>query len=156
MINIDAVFKEITEITRLVIKSMSSVDIIQGKTYTTEENPIIGDLSATLGIMGETRLTLTVSFKKEAATMIYYGLFQGEDAEPSINHLADMVGEITNVIAGKYRSYLSRKGMKFESSIPSIVVGPQRLYHPTGCITRAIPFYMEDSAMYIEISISSD
>jgi chemotaxis protein CheX len=156
MINVDAVFKEIAEITKLVIKSMSSVEVIQGKTYRSEDNPIIGDLSATIGITGERKLSLTISLKKEAAIMIYFGLFQGEGVEPSINHLADMVGEMTNVIAGRYKSYLAKKDMKFESSIPIIVVGNQRLYHPTGYITRAIPFYIEDSHMYIEVSISSD
>jgi CheY-specific phosphatase CheX len=156
MINIDAIFTEITEITRLVIKSMTSVEIIEGKTYRSEDNPIVGDMSATIGITGETKITLTLSLKKEAATMIYYKLFQGEGTEPEMNHLGDMVGEITNVVAGRYKNYLSKQGMKFESTIPIIILGQQRLYHPTGCITRAIPFYIEDSHMYIEISVRSE
>jgi CheY-specific phosphatase CheX len=149
MINIDAIFKEISEITRLVIKSMTSVEIIEGKTYRSEDNPIVGDMSAT-------KITFTLSLTKEAATMIYYKLFQGEGEEPELNHLADMVGEMTNVIAGRYKNYLSKQGMKFEATIPIIVTGQQRLYHPTGCITRAVPFYLEDSHMYIEISVRSE
>jgi chemotaxis protein CheX len=154
MIDVGTIFDTFVETTQIVIKSMApEVEMARGDMCASDKNMLTADVSGMLGITGEVKLSLSVSFSKEAIFKIYAAVFPEEAMEATIFHMGDMVGEITNMIAGNFKNILSELDISFESAIPTIVVGSQQVYHPSGSITRVIPFFVDGFHMFIEVSI---
>lgn len=157
MIDIESILSSLREIPVLVIKTMASyVDIKDGPTYSGVENPLLGDISGNIGITGELSLSLTVSFSMGAIMTIYNAVFPYDENPDIDKHIKDFVGELTNMIAGNFKNYAAEFGMEFESSIPMVIVGPQRIYHPTGSITKVISFDVNGNLMFVEVGIRLD
>ena len=112
-------------------------------------------VSGNVGITGEMKISITVSFSQESITKIYQAVFPDETEDVTIFQVGDLVGEVTNMINGNMRRYLSEEDMKFDSSIPTVVVGAQQIYHPQGTIAKVIPFDMDGDFIYLEIGIKA-
>jgi chemotaxis protein CheX len=155
MINIDSVFEHLKESTALVIESMSGVKPVPGKVMPSAKNELVGYVSGNVGITGEMKISITVSFSQEALTRIYSSVFPDESEEVTIFQMGDLVGEVTNMINGNMRRYLAEESMKFDSSIPTVVVGSQQIYHPQGTIAKVIPFDLEGDFIFLEVGIKA-
>jgi len=155
MINIDSVFEHLKESTALVIESMSGVKPVAGKIMPSSKNELVGYVSGNVGITGEMKISITVSFSQEALTKIYRAVFPDEADDVTIFQMGDLVGEVTNMINGNMRRYLAEESMKFDSSIPTVVVGSQQIYHPQGTIAKVIPFDLGGDFIYLEVGIKS-
>ena len=155
MINIDSVFEHLKESTAMVIESMSGQKPIPGKIMPSAKNELVGYVSGNVGITGEMKISITVSFSQESITKIYRSVFPDEADEVTIFQMGDLVGEVTNMINGNMRRYLAEEAMKFDSSIPTVVVGSQQIYHPQGTIAKVIPFDLEGDFIYLEVGIKA-
>ncbi|MFC1549517.1 chemotaxis protein CheX [Nitrospirota bacterium] len=155
MINIDSVFEHLKESTALVIESMSGEKPLPGKVMPSAKNELVGYISGNVGITGEMKISITVSFSQESITKIYGAVFPEEADDVTIFQMGDLVGEITNMINGNMRRYLAEESMKFDSSIPTVVVGSQQIYHPQGTIAKVIPFDMGGDFIYLEVGIKA-
>jgi chemotaxis protein CheX len=155
MINIDSVFEHLKDSTALVIESMSGIKPVAGKIMPSAKNELVGYVSGNVGITGEMKISITVSFSQEALTKIYLAVFPDEASDVTIFQMGDLVGEVTNMINGNMRRYLAEESMKFDSSIPTVVVGSQQIYHPQGTIAKVIPFDLGGDFIYLEVGIKS-
>jgi chemotaxis protein CheX len=155
MIDIDSVFEFLRESTRMVIQSIANLDATPGKIIPSDKNAFVGYVSGNVGITGEMKISISVSFSQEAITKIYRAVFPEEANEVTIFHMGDLVGEITNMINGNMRRHLAENEMKFDSSIPTVVVGSQQIYHPLGTIAKVIPFDIEGDTMFLEVGIKA-
>lgn len=155
MIDIDAVFEHLRESTRMVISSVSGMQSTAGEIIPSDKNTLIGYVSGNVGITGEMKISITVSFSKEAIEKLYRAVFPDEANEVTIFHMGDLVGEVTNMINGNMRRYLAEADMKFDSSIPTVVVGSQQIYHPSGTIAKVIPFDVEGDFIFLEVGIKA-
>lgn len=155
MIDIDAVFEHLRSSTRMVISSVSGMNATAGEIIPSDKNTLIGYVSGNVGITGEMKISITVSFSKEAIEKLYRAVFPDEANEVTIFHMGDLVGEVTNMINGNMRRYLAEADMKFDSSIPTVVVGSQQIYHPSGTIAKVIPFDVEGDFIFLEVGIKA-
>ena len=155
MINIDSVFEHLKDSTALVIESMAGEKPVPGKMVPSAKNELVGYVSGNVGITGEMNISITVSFSQEALTKIYKTVFPDDAEEVTIFQMGDLVGEITNMINGNMRRYLAEEEMKFDSSIPTVVVGSQQIYHPQGTIAKVIPFDLGGDFIYLEVGIKA-
>ena len=155
MIDIDSVFLHLKDSTAMVIESMCGLKPMPGKMVASKDNTLVGYVSGNVGITGEMKISITVAISHEALTRIYLAVFPEDAEEVSIFQLGDLVGEITNMINGNMRRYLSEEDMKFDSSIPTVVVGSQQIYHPQGTIAKVIPFDLGGDFMYLEVGIKA-
>jgi len=155
MINIDSVFEHLKDSTAMVIESMAGEMPVPGKMVPSAKNDLVGYVSGNVGITGEMKISITVSFSQEALTKIYKTVFPDEAEEVTIFQMGDLVGEITNMINGNMRRYLAEEDMKFDSSIPTVVVGSQQIYHPQGTIAKVIPFDLGGDFIYLEVGIKA-
>lgn len=155
MINIDSVFEHLKESTGMVIESMTGVMPSSGKIIPSDKNTLVGYVSGNVGITGEMKISITISFSQTAITKIYKAVFPDEAEDVSVFQMGDLVGEITNMINGNMRRYLSEEDMKFDSSIPTVVVGSQQIYHPQGTIAKVIPFDLDGDFIYLEVGIKA-
>jgi len=111
---------------------------------------IIGDITGIIGLTGEERGSIAVSFTKRCILQIVKGMLDKEknciDTE-----VGDAVGELINMIAGDGRRILSSKGYKFAASIPTVVVGQNHsIEHKTKAPVIVIPFRIEDDPFFVE------
>jgi len=155
MINIDSVFEHLKESTAMVIESMAGQKPVAGKIMPSAKNTLVGYVSGNVGITGEMKISITVSFSEQALTKIYKSVFPDESEDVTIFQMGDLVGEITNMINGNMRRYLAEEEMKFDSSIPTVVVGSQQIYHPQGTIAKVIPFDLGGDFIYLEVGIKA-
>lgn len=155
MINIDSVFEHLKDSTAMVIESMCGLKPAPGKLIPSDKNKLVGYVSGNVGITGEMKISITVSFSEAALTKIYRAVFPDEAEDVTIFQMGDLVGEITNMINGNMRRYLAEEEMKFDSSIPTVVVGSQQIYHPQGTIAKVIPFDLEGDFVYLEVGIKA-
>ena len=155
MIDIDAVFEFLRDSTKMVIKTIAMVDATPGDIIPSDKNELVSYVSGNVGITGEMKISITVSFSKEAITKIYRTVFPDDASEVTIFHMGDLVGEVTNMINGNMRRHLSENNMKFDSSIPTVVVGSQQIYHPAGTISKVIPFDLDGDYMFLEVGIKA-
>jgi chemotaxis protein CheX len=155
MIDIDTLFITLRDATKNVIRTMANTEPVPGDICSPDKNPHIGYVSGNIGMTGEMKLSITVSFSKDLITKIYTKVFPEDAAQLTIFHMGDFVGEITNMISGSLRSILAGLDMKFDASIPTVVIGSQQIFHPTGTIAKIIPFEVSGDNMFVEIGIKA-
>lgn len=153
MIDIDSLFITLRDTTVQVLRTLTNMNVEPGKIVPSDKNTLVGYVSGNVGMTGEMKISMSVSFSKEAITKIYHNVFPSESKEVTIFHMGDLVGEITNMISGNLRTVLSGLEMKFDSAIPTVVIGSQQIYHPQGTIARVIPFELDGDFMFVEIGI---
>jgi chemotaxis protein CheX len=155
MIDIDSVFEHLRDSTSMVILNIAGLKAVAGDILPSDKNTLVGYVSGNVGITGEMKISISVSFSQAAITNIYAALFPEDANEVTIFHMGDLVGEVTNMINGNMRRHLAEQGMKFDSSIPTVVVGSQQIYHPAGTIAKVIPFDLEGEYMFLEVGIKA-
>jgi CheY-specific phosphatase CheX len=155
MIDLDSLFATLKDSARNVIKTMSGLDVVPGDAMTPDKNPHISYVSGNIGMTGEMKLTITVGFSEELITKIYSAVFPDEASQVTVFHMGDFVGELTNMISGGLRSTLAGLDMKFDSALPTVVIGSQQIYHPSGTIAKVIPFDVQGDTMFIEVGIKA-
>ena len=136
-----------------VLSTMASTTASSGKAYYKEDNvdAISGDVSGIMGFSGDKyKGTLVISFSEAAICDIADKIF-GEKKESVDSEIADMVGEITNMVSGGGRMKLAQSGFKFEASIPTTIIGKNHsISHKTNEKIVVVPFRTDAGEIYIE------
>ncbi len=84
----------------------------------------IGNINGAIGFGGQVTGTLFFSVSlAQAAEMA--GALLGERPDPESRECLDVVGELTNMIAGGVKTRLQNQGYSMIMSIPNIIRGPQ-------------------------------
>ncbi len=98
------------------------------------------DISAIIGITGDTSGSIIVSFPAPLACRIAGNMLMEEIADMD-QSVEDAIGEIGNIVVGSARRLLVEDGFSLSISIPTVVVGKGHKISRSGdvpCI--AIPF----------------
>ena len=124
------------------ISTMTSLSIKAEKPFADSLLQIQTEIAGVVGINSdENRGSLILSFSKAAILQIHNQIL-GE-AEPELSQsVADVVGEISNMIYGTSKSKLNKFGYNFQMSIPTIVRGSFEFIHKSKSLTVMIPFTM--------------
>jgi chemotaxis protein CheX len=70
--------------------------------------------------------------------------------------VADAVGEITNMIAGSFRTKLASDGDAWAISVPTVTVGSDFRMRPTACGHRVlIPLQIDASPVVVELILAA-
>jgi chemotaxis protein CheX len=139
--------------TKHVIKTMSGVEITPGKPYVKKDLSAKGDVTGVIGVMGQTKGTISVTFT-EAAILPIVSSMLGEPITGLSVDVRDAVGELTNMISGQARRDLVAMGMVLEGAIPSVIMGRDHsVSHITGGPILAIPFTTPNGEMTVEVCL---
>jgi chemotaxis protein CheX len=155
MIDIDTLFITLKDATKNVLMTFANAEAVAGEVCQPDKNKIVGYVSGNVGLTGEMKMSVTVSFTKELITKIYASVFPEESSQVTIFHMGDFVGEVTNMISGSLRGILAGLEMKFDAAIPTVVIGSQQIYHPSGTIAKIIPFDIGGDKMFVEVGIKA-
>jgi chemotaxis protein CheX len=111
------------------------------------------DISAIIGLTGDTAGSIILSFPKNVACRIASNMLMEEMRELNQN-VEDAVGEIGNIVVGDARRILIQDGFSLSISVPTVVVGKGHKISRSGdvpCI--AIPFHTKFGEFEVNVGL---
>ena len=69
--------------------------------------------------------------------------------------IADAIGEITNMVAGSFRTRMAREGDAWAISVPTVTMGSDFYIKPMSNGRRVLlPFRMEEQEVFVELIVT--
>ncbi len=137
-----------------VLSTMASTQVSNGEPFIRKDNSYkaFGDASGIIGFTGpKAKGSISISFSESAILDIAKKIF-GEEKDKIDAEIADMVGEITNMVSGGGRRKLSEEGYKFAASIPSTITGNNHnIFHKTNGQVTIVPFKSNAGDIFMEV-----
>jgi chemotaxis protein CheX len=141
------------EATLHVLSSLAFTKAKAGKPYLKKDSLAKGDVSGIVGLSGEARGTISVSFSEESILAIVGNMF-GEKVLEINDEVKDAVGEILNIVSGQARQKLEAMGRTLKGAIPTVITGKNHaISHITKQPIVAIPFETDNGNFTIEVCI---
>jgi len=133
-----------------VIGTMAFIKPIPGKPFVKKNSIATGDVTGLVGLTGDKCGSVSISFSKKCALAMVKNML-GDDIQDIVNDVKDAVGEITNMISGQARAGLAEKGLVFQGSTPTVIMGDNHsISHMAKSPIMAIPFETEAGDFTIE------
>ncbi|WP_462157188.1 chemotaxis protein CheX [Pseudoalteromonas sp. GB56] len=139
-----------------VLATMASTELAPGKPRVKTDEVAVGDVSGLIGMVGpQTKGSLSITFDENLALTVMERML-GE-RPPRINEeVTDMLGEITNMVAGGAKNLLGDKGYDFDMATPIVVAGKSHtICHKCKGKTLLIPFTSAAGNASIEVSFDT-
>ncbi|MCX7816624.1 MAG: chemotaxis protein CheX [Syntrophales bacterium] len=144
------------EATIEVLKTMAFIEPKPGKPFLKKDNLAQGDISGIIGLAGDARGSLALSFSESAILRIVSNML-GEEINNMNGDIRDAVGEITNMISGVARKKLEKAGYSIMAAIPTVVSGRNHsIRHVLGGPSIIIPFETEAGSFVVDVCINRD
>lgn len=135
-----------------VLQTMSSITAKVGKPYLKKDEVAKGDVSGIIGLAGDVKGSISVSFSESCILPIVSSMF-GEKLTKLNDEVKDAVGEISNMISGQARQKLELIGRNLQAAIPIVIMGKDHtISHITKNKIVAIPFMTDNGEFTIEVS----
>lgn len=133
--------------TMVGVKAEREEIFLKGDTLTS------GDITGVIGF-AEKNLTGSVSLSFASSTALFvYNTMTGENLTTLSRNVQDLIGELTNIVAGGAKTIMARDGMSFHISIPSVVVGKHKISHKGAMPVLAVPFRVEKRRFILEVTM---
>ena len=146
-----ALISHFQEATVAVLQTMAAIEVEAGQPCIKTGFTSRGDISAVVGLTGETQGSLSLSFPKDCICHIVSRMF-GEPCGDINEEVKDAVGELTNMISGDARRRLEAAGILLSGAIPSVISGPgHEIRHATKEPIISIPFHTGNGDFHIEL-----
>ena len=142
------------EATLHVLETMASTRAEAGKPYLKKDQVARGDVSGVIGMTGETRGTISISFSEASILPIVSNMLGEEmkEMKEMNEEIKDAVGEVTNMISGQARKRLDEQGRSLKAAIPTVIMGKDHsITHMTTHPIIAIPFSTDNGEFTIEV-----
>jgi chemotaxis protein CheX len=113
-----------------------------------------GDITGVIGF-AEKNITgsVVLSFPENTALTLYASM-TGDELGRINREVEDSIGEITNIVAGGAKTELSKEGLSFHISIPSVIVGKNHsISHTIETPIVVIPFTVGELKFSMEVSM---
>ena len=135
-----------------VLKTMANTDIKPGKPSLKKDAVARGDVSGLIGMAGPTVSgSFSISFEKKLALTVFERMV-GDPIDTISEDIIDMVGEITNMVAGGAKKLLGEKGYEFNMATPIVVTGVSHsITHQIDASKVLMPFQCDAGNAFIEI-----
>jgi chemotaxis protein CheX len=138
-----------------VLSSLAFTEAHVGKPYVKKDTVAQGDVSGVVGLTGETRGTISVTFSRKCILTIVSKMF-GEEITEINDEVKDAVGEILNIVSGHGRQKLQGLGKSLKGGIPTVITGKNHVItHMTSKPVIAIPFNTESGDFTFEVCLES-
>lgn len=115
-----------------------------------------GNMVGMVGFTGSSSGLVVVYTTYEAAREITAGLLgTGEPDSATRDEVVDAIGEVTNMIAGSFRTRLAIEGDTWAISIPTVTLGSDFYIKPVSSGRRTLlPFRMSHHEMLVELILT--
>lgn len=135
-----------------VLDTMAQTKLTPGRPKRKQNDVAKGDVTGLIGMIGpETKGSFSITFDENLALTIMERMV-GERPEKLDAEVGDMVGEITNMIAGSAKRDLAEDGFDFGMATPVVVTGKDHtISHQVDGPKVILPFMCDDGLAHMEI-----
>lgn len=141
--------------TENVLNTMAFIMPKVGKPYLKKDNIAKGDISGIIGLTGDLKGSLGLSFNESSIVKIVSNML-GEPMDGINNDVKDAVGEITNMISGVARKNLESEGFNITAAIPTVVAGKNHsIVHVLGGPSIIIPFEIDEGPFVLDVCLGN-
>lgn len=135
-----------------VLETMAQTTLSPGKPKRKNSDVASGDVSGLIGMVGPNiKGSMSITFEEKLILNIMLKMV-GEAPETIDAEVADLVGEVTNMICGNAKRDLADKGFEFGMATPVVVSGKQHsISHQVDGPKIILPFNHELGKAYLEI-----
>ncbi len=137
--------------TTTVFKTMLNIDLSMNKPILRNTRISTGDVTGIMGLVGDEKGTICLSFTKAGALFIYKALM-GEDHDTIDNDVVDAIGELTNITSGQARKEFEKNNINLKAAIPTVIVGKDIEFHFISALPIvSLPFHFQTNNGYEEV-----
>ena len=134
-----------------LFKEYLNIELKSGKPFINEDSQNLNEVSAIIGLAGETVGAVVLSFTKETAIQIV-SKFSNYSYRAFSREVLDGVGELVNILAGNAKKDL--RDFKIEISLPGVITGnTYKINWPKGIPVITIPFKSEFGDFTVNVSL---
>ena len=135
-----------------VLHTMASIEVTPGGHEIKESPRAKGSVSGIIPLRGKgLHGSLAVTFSKPAILAIYRRMVH-EERDVLDEEVANLAGEITNMVAGGANREFSDQGFEFEMATPFLLLGQNHaVHHDIKGTTVLIPFDSEVGGIFVEL-----
>ncbi len=127
------------------------MDVTAGTPYVRKDTGNLGDVSALIGLAGETSGAVVLSFSHDTALKIVSRM-EGVEHHFLGAEVLDGVGELVNIIAGNAKKDLNE--FKILISLPGVITGNNyQIKWPSGVPVICIPFESSLGPFSVNVSL---
>ena len=134
-----------------LFKEYLGLQLTSDKPFVRKDPQSLDEVSAIIGLAGETTGAVVLSFSREAAIKIVSIL--SDKSYPALtNEVLDGVGELVNIIAGNAKQGLLE--FRIAISLPGVIVGDSyKIKWPDKIPVITIPFMSDIGAITVNVSL---
>ncbi len=134
-----------------ILATMAMLKVKPGSPAIKTDETAHGDVTGLIGMTGEqAKGSFAVTFTEPVILEITRRML-GEEVNVIDDTVTDMVGEITNMVTGGAKKFLSEKGYRFDMAIPAVIAGPNHLIrHTSGQPVIIVTFSTDAGEFFIE------
>ncbi|HRR39893.1 MAG TPA: chemotaxis protein CheX [Syntrophales bacterium] len=141
--------------TMSVLRTMAFIEPRPGKPYLKKNNVAQGDISGIIGLTGDVRGSLALSFSERCIMKIVSNML-GEEIKSMNGDIKDAVGEITNMVSGVARKKLEGMDLTISAAIPTVVSGKNHsILHVLGGPSIIIPFETDHGPFVVDVCLNA-
>ena len=134
-----------------LFKEYLGLQAVAGKPYLLGNPQDLDAVSAIIGLAGETRGAVVLSFSRETAIKIVSKM-AGQEYKALSNEVLDGVGELINIVAGNAKQDLL--DFRIAISLPGVITGNSyKIHWPEGIPVVSIPFTTELGPFTVNVSL---
>jgi chemotaxis protein CheX len=134
-----------------LFKEYIGINVLNGQPYINDNPQDLYEVSAIIGLAGQTQGAIVLSFSRETAIKMV-SLFAGVEYKALTAIVIDGVGEMVNILAGNAKRDLS--DYRIDISLPGIITGNQyKINWPKDVPVVSIPFQTHIGNFMICVSL---
>ena len=135
------------------LKTMAQIDVKPGIPTVKKDSISMGEITGIMSLSGPSaKISIAMTFPLKVIEHIADKILP-PDAAKTPGALADLVGEINNIITGAAKQILIDDGFEFEMSLPIIIIGAEHIItHKTHGPSILLPVTSDIGGFYVEIS----
>lgn len=147
------VLKELVDSTVEVFTKMISIKLDPNPAQTGEAALGHCQIMAMVGLAGKSSGIVSVHCSPRMAITITSNMLGMEISEVG-DDVKDAIGEVANMVAGNFKTRMSRNGQMFDLSVPTVIVGEN---YTTKTMTDApsviLEFPWESEKLYVKLNL---
>ena len=105
-----------------VFRTMLGIEVTLSKPVIKTNRTTSGEVTGIMGLVGDRKGTITISFQDKGALFIYKTLI-GDESSAINSDVVDAIGELTNIISGQARKEFEKAGINLKAAM--VIVGKE-------------------------------
>jgi chemotaxis protein CheX len=137
------------------LEMMAGITAVRGAPFVKGGFHAFADISGIIGLAGEVKGAVVLSFSQGLAIRIFEAMTGEALGADDPAAMADVVGELANMVAGGAKGALAEQGMTYRISVPTVVTGKEHFVsYKTDGPCLVVPFTVDEETFWVQISMN--